>query len=68
MKRKMTIFNDAYLLNHGTEDRKPHIQCVLLIKENTLDMGFVALGAVVDEIRVVEDVVLESQHAAARCV
>ena len=53
--RKMTIFNDAYLLNHGTEDRKPHIQCVLLDRENTLHMKFVVVGAVVVVLRVVED-------------
>ena len=48
-------FNDPVPNNDGTYDHKPHIYSVLLIKENTMDMLFVIIRAVVVEIRVVQD-------------
>ena len=37
---------DVYYHNHGTKDLKPHIQSILLVHKNTLDMGVEVLGAV----------------------
>ena len=44
-------YDDAYLANHGTYDHKPRIRSVVLIEEDTPDMGFVVVLAVVSEIR-----------------
>ena len=40
--------------NHGTKEDKLHIQSVLLVQENTPDMKFVFLGALVVVLRSVE--------------
>ena len=51
----MAIFNNALHNNYGTYNHKLHMLSVLLHQENTLDMQFGAVGAVVVVLRVVED-------------